>query len=60
MIDKNKELDDFRQYPTKFIKTGQSAEKPIEGGKVGEVYFERDTKKLKIWNGNAWVSFTGT
>jgi hypothetical protein len=59
-MDKTKtEIEDLKQYPVRFIRAGQSAERPVQGEKLGSIYFDKDTKKLKIWDGNSWVSFTG-
>lgn len=39
-------------------KTGLAASRPA-GGKAGDLYISTDTKVLSIYDGAAWVTFTG-
>lgn len=46
--------------PTMFIRTGQSADRPIVGEKEGAVFYEKDTGKLYFWDNTTWKSVTAS
>lgn len=52
----DREINNFREYPVKFIRSGLADEKPVTGERIGSIYYESDTKRLKIWDGTAWIS----
>lgn len=53
----NNPIENFLEFPTKFLRSGHSNEKPVTGEKKGSIYYEEDTNELRVWNGTAWVSY---
>jgi hypothetical protein len=42
------------------VQSGPSASRPASGTAIGETYVATDTGALSVWNGTAWVTYTGS
>ena len=40
------------------VDNGGTADRPADGGAIGNMFFDTDLDKLYVWNGSAWVDVT--